>query len=70
VNAAIISAGWSPYWRKYGQAPEKSHQGYLDAQKAAEEAKAGAWATIPQWMKDKANETTAPARKPNPDKER
>lgn len=60
VNAAIIRAGWSPYWRKYGQAPEKMHKALLDAQEEAQTAKVGTWATSPQWMTDKANETTAP----------
>jgi endonuclease YncB( thermonuclease family) len=63
VNLAIIRAGWSPYWRKYGPSPDEMHKAYLQAQEEAETAKAGAWATVPQWMKDKANETTAPKTK-------
>ena len=63
MNLAIIKAGWSPYWRKYGQASEADHKSYLEAQDGAKNAKVGAWGTIPQWMTDKANETTAPKTK-------
>lgn len=54
----LILAGQSVYWRKYGDAPEPLHSRLLDAQAKAEAAKAGAWTTAPQWMKDKSNERT------------
>ena len=61
VNAAIISAGWSVYWRKFGGDPDKKNSnGYEEAQEEARAEKRGAWATAPQWMLDKANERTAP----------
>jgi hypothetical protein len=55
-------AGWSPYWRKYGAAPAPWDGRLRDAQEAAKTANAGAWATAPDYMRDKANETTAPRR--------
>lgn len=60
TNLEIIRAGWSPYWRKYGGAPAPLASAFTDAQDAAKEANAGAWGTAPDYMRDKANETTAP----------
>ena len=63
VNAAIIRAGWSVYWRKYGGDPDpKQSANYQDAQAEAKASGTGAWATIPKWMTDKSNERTAPRR--------
>jgi endonuclease YncB( thermonuclease family) len=58
AQEAMIRAGWSPYWRKYGDAPEPYHAALLAAQAAAESASAGGWATAPGYMRDKANERT------------
>lgn len=57
----IIRAGWSVYWRKYGEAAAY-HERLLAAHEAAKTASTGAWATIPQWMVDKSNERTSPKR--------
>jgi len=57
-----VRGGWSVYWRKFGEAPGPWHKRLLAAQAAAEEAKVGAWATVPQWMRDKGNERTAQRR--------
>lgn len=62
VNLAVIRAGFSPYWRKYGKAPDPMHQTFTEAQESAKEANAGAWATAPDYMREKAGETTAPKR--------
>ncbi len=63
VCSEIIRAGWSPYWVKYGRAPDRLDAAFAAAQAEAKEAGAGAWSTAPDYMRDKANETTAP-RKP------
>lgn len=62
VNLAVIQAGFSPYWRKYGRAPNPLHQVFTEAQRSAKDANAGAWATAPEYMTEKAGETTAPRR--------
>lgn len=56
----IVTAGWSVYWRKYGEAPAPLHERLVRAQEQARAATAGAWASVPQWMVDKSNERTAP----------
>jgi len=63
VNAAMVRAGWSPYWRKYGDAPEPVHTEMVQAQETARTANAGAWATAVKYMTDKSNERTAPKAK-------
>jgi len=63
VNATMVRAGWSPYWRKYGDAPEPVHTEMLQAQEAARTANVGAWATAVKYMTDKSNERTAPKTK-------
>lgn len=60
VQERIVAAGWSAYWRKYGDAPAPYHDRLLAAQEQAKAAKAGAWSTAEQWMVDKGNERTAP----------
>jgi endonuclease YncB( thermonuclease family) len=60
ANAEIISAGWSPYWMKYGLAPDSYDGQFRLAQDQADKAGAGIWSSNPQWMTDKANERTAP----------
>lgn len=62
VNLAVIRAGFSPYWRKYGKATGQMHQAFTEAQDSAREAAVGAWATAPDYMRDKANETSAKGR--------
>lgn len=59
AQEAQIAAGWTPYWRKYGPAPAPWADRFMAAQAKAEVAKAGAWVTAAQYMRDKANETTA-----------
>jgi 2',3'-cyclic-nucleotide 2'-phosphodiesterase/3'-nucleotidase/5'-nucleotidase len=56
----IVAAGWSVYWRKYGEAPAPLHERLVRTQEQARSATTGAWATVPQWMIDKSNERTAP----------
>lgn len=63
LNLAIVRAGFSPYWRKYGKAPDTMDKAFNEAQDEAEKAAAGAWATAPRYMRDKANETTAPKKR-------
>lgn len=60
VCSEIIRAGWSPYWKKYGKAPDRLDAAFAAAHAEAKEAGAGAWSTAPDYMRDKANETTAP----------
>ena len=60
LNVKIVQAGWSPYWTKYGDAPKDIESGFVFGQNNAKIEKAGAWATAPKWMADKANERTAP----------
>jgi endonuclease YncB( thermonuclease family) len=55
----MIAAGWSPLWEKYGPAHERWRPALQAAEDAARAATAGAWATAPQYMLDKSNETTA-----------
>jgi len=59
VQESIISAGWSPYWQKYGTASFRLDDAWSANEELAREAKRGAWATAPDWMRDKANERTA-----------
>jgi len=57
-----IAAGWTVYWRKYGEIDQPElHQRWLAAEAAAHEELRGAWATIPDWMRNKHNERTAPS---------
>jgi endonuclease YncB( thermonuclease family) len=61
LQEAQILAGWSPYWRKYGDAATtwpQLHARLLAAEEAARDAKAGAWETDPKYMTDKGNERT------------
>ncbi len=62
-NWAIVYAGWSPYWRGHGDAPAEVEEIMQLAEHEARRLKAGAWATAPQWMQDKANERRAPKEK-------
>ena len=59
-----IRAGWSPIWKKYGAPPAPFADRFAAAEKSARESKAGGWGSIPQWMVDKSNETTARRRDP------
>ena len=60
AQEAQIRAGWSPVWRKYGN-PSREWAGKLEsAENEAKQSKAGAWGSAPKYMRDKANETTAP----------
>ena len=60
VAGSLIAQGHSVYWRKYGDAAEPLHSLLAKWQEVSEQEKAGAWATAPEWMRDKANERTAP----------
>lgn len=60
VNADIVRAGWSPYWRKYGDAPEPYNGSFLLAQNEADKEGAGLWSSNLEWIQNKANERTAP----------
>ena len=60
LQVAIIRHGLSPYWRKYGDAPEPLHTKLMGCQSTAEAAKHGFWETAPDWMRDEENERTAP----------
>jgi endonuclease YncB( thermonuclease family) len=62
VQEQVIASGWSPYWRKYGAAPEPLHGKLLTAQETAQRDQTGAWSTAAGWMRDKSNERTAPRR--------
>lgn len=60
VNAGMITTGWSPYWRKYGEPPdEKMHKFLLKCHNLAKSNRRGAWGTNWKWMVDKSNERTA-----------
>lgn len=59
VEERVVEAGWSVIWQKYDPPPERFAKALIAAQASAEKARAGAWATIPDWMHDKANERTA-----------
>ena len=60
INTYILMNGYSPYWRKYGDAPDPYHKAFLQTESMAKKMKRGAWKTAPQYMIDKANERTAP----------
>jgi endonuclease YncB( thermonuclease family) len=60
VEERVVEAGWSVIWQKYGPPPERFAKALGAAQATAETARAGAWATIPDWMRNKVNERTAP----------
>lgn len=62
AQEAIIRAGWSPYWIKYGRAPEPYDAALRAAQESAQQDRSGAWTTAPAWIRDKANETTGKQR--------
>ena len=62
VQETMIRAGWSPLWEKYGKADALWRSKLVAAEEQAKAAKAGAWGTAPDYMRDKANETTAPKR--------
>ncbi len=61
INARMIRAGWSPYWRKDGDANPDLHAKLQSAEAEADKAGAGSWATSRQWMLDKAKERTPPS---------
>jgi endonuclease YncB( thermonuclease family) len=63
LQERVIAAGWSPLWEKYGKADPKWRDTLQVAEDKAKQSKAGAWATAPQYMTDKSNETTAPREK-------
>jgi endonuclease YncB( thermonuclease family) len=60
VQAAIIRAGWSVLWEKFGAADPRWRAALQAAEDAAKADNAGAWSTIRPWMVNKGNETTAP----------
>jgi len=60
VQESPIATGWSPYWKKYGEASFRLDDAWSANEELAREAKRGAWAKAPDWMRDKANERTAP----------
>jgi endonuclease YncB( thermonuclease family) len=60
ANEEIIKAGWSPYWMKYGLAPDRYDASFRLAQDQADKAEAGAWKTNSAWIHNKANERSAP----------
>jgi endonuclease YncB( thermonuclease family) len=60
LQGLLIGGGHSVYWRKYGEAQESWAELFRKLQVQAEDEGAGIWGTNPQWMKDKANERTAP----------
>ena len=62
LQERIIAHGWSPLWEKYGKADPRWRTVLTDAEEKAKRAKAGAWATDPQYMINKGNETTASAK--------
>lgn len=59
LNLAVVRAGFSPYWRKYGKAPGTMDAAFVATQDEAKTAKTGAWGTVVKWMTDKSNERTA-----------
>ena len=62
LNASLIAAGWSPYWKKYGLAKGTLHDELQRAHDAAREQAFGAWTMSPSYMDEKSHETTAPRR--------
>ncbi len=58
IQQCLVQAGWSVYWRKYGDAPEPYHTALIAAQEESKAAKLGAWGTAEKWMTDKGNERT------------
>lgn len=62
IQEEVIAAGWSPLWEKYGRAPEGYRVRWQEAENQARAAGRGAWSTAPDYMRDKANETTAKGR--------
>lgn len=56
VQLEMIHQGWSPYWRKYSDAPAPWHQRLLDAEQQSQTAGAGLWSLDPDWMARKAAE--------------
>jgi endonuclease YncB( thermonuclease family) len=60
LQQRIIAAGWSPLWEKYGRADPRWRDDLQAAEDAASAGKLGAWSTAPAYMRNKANETTAP----------
>jgi hypothetical protein len=59
----MIRMGWSPLWEKYGRADARWRPELDQAEQEAKAEGAGAWTTAPDYMRDKANEITAPTRK-------
>ncbi len=66
VEERVVEAGWSVIWQKYGPPPERFAKDLGTAQVTAEATRAGAWATIPDWMHNKSNERTAPRIRKSP----
>jgi endonuclease YncB( thermonuclease family) len=62
LQERIIAHGWSPLWEKYGKADPRWRTVLTDTEEKAKRAKAGAWATDPQYIINKGNETTAPTK--------
>lgn len=56
AQEAILRAGWSVYWRRYGEAPDVLRKAFHAAETEARKAKAGAWASAEAWMLVKRNE--------------
>ena len=60
VQSAMIRMGWSVLWEKYGKADARWRPELVKAEDEAKAEGAGAWTSAPDWMRNKANETTAP----------
>lgn len=58
----LIGMGHSVYWQKHGSASGMLGRQLAGAQKVAKQDRQGLWATAPEWMQDKANDRTAPAK--------
>jgi len=65
VNESLVHAGFSPYWRKLGDAPDALELRLGLAEASAKEQQAGVWKTDPLWMKDMASDRADPVRSGN-----
>ena len=50
LQAAMISAGFSPYWRRYGETVKELHQDWLLREQRSQTQGLGLWNSDTQWM--------------------
>ena len=53
IQAALIRAGYSVYWRRFGRLPQAEHQAFIKLETEARHQNSALWQSQPAWMQEK-----------------